>query len=360
MEKDLAKAALEQLEISHTEGNATDAISALSAEALKEASTPESTEETPAPVFQFKTSAADLETKLWVVGSGKGGVGKTFITSSLGITLSKLGHSVVIVDLDLSGANMHTALGLPPSHLNVRHFFDGSKSLSEIVIPTPFPHLSYIQGFWDSWTPTDFATEQMQALIPELRKLNADYVLVDLGAGALECHLELFKHADERILVSNPEPTSIEKTYRFLEAFVCHSLKEDSVPEAYEKMITTLREHRQRILSKPFSFRTYLKENDGIRSDLFESMTRNPVRLVVNSTRNKAHEDLGFGMRSVCHKYYDLGLDFIGSIDYDNAVWQSIGVLEHALVAQPFTPLAGQFLATCKHLIDPKELRAVI
>lgn len=313
-------------------------------------------------VLDFKTSRANKEqdTKLWVVASGKGGVGKTFVSTSLGITLSKLGHSVAIVDLDLSGSNVHTVLGLPPSHMNIRHYFEGAKTLQELVIPTPFPHLSYVQGFWDSWTPTDFSYNQIQNLIPELKNLRADYVIVDMGAGALEAHLELFKAADEKFLITTPEPTSIEKTYRFIESFMCHSLKANATPDAYGSMISTLRNHRQRTLAKPFSFRSYLKDASGIHYDFFETLSSNPVRLIVNSSRNQANEELGFSMKSVCNKYYDLGIDYAGSIDYDNAVWQSVRVREHVLVAQPFTPLAGQFLATCKQLIAPEELRAVV
>ncbi|WP_347355844.1 P-loop NTPase [Bdellovibrio sp.] len=313
-------------------------------------------------VLDFKTSRANKEqdTKLWVVASGKGGVGKTFVSTSLGITLSKLGHSVAIVDLDLSGSNVHTVLGLPPSHMNIRHYFEGAKTLQELVIPTPFPHLSYVQGFWDSWTPTDFSYNQIQNLIPELKNLRADYVIVDMGAGALEAHLELFKAADEKFLITTPEPTSIEKTYRFIESFVCYSLKASATPDAYGSMISTLRNHRQRTLEKPFSFRSYLKDASGIHYDFFEALSSTPVRLIVNSSRNQANEELGFSMKSVCNKYYDLGIDYAGSIDYDNAVWQSVRVREHVLVAQPFTPLAGQFLATCKQLIAPEELRAVV
>lgn len=313
-------------------------------------------------VLNFK-SHADKEnqnTNLWVVASGKGGVGKTFVSTSLGITLSKLGHSVVIVDLDLSGSNVHTALGLQPSHMNIRHYFEGVKTLQELVIPTPFPHLSYVQGFWDSWTPTDFSHQQIQLLIPQLKSLRADYVIVDLGAGAQEAHLDLFKAADEKFLITTPEPTSIEKTYRFIEAFVCYSLRENATPDAYGNMVSTLRDHRQRALTKPFSFRSYLKEQTGIHYDFFEALSNNPVRLLVNGTRNQANEELGYSMKSVCNKYYDLGIDFAGSIDFDNAVWQSVRVREHVLVAQPFTPLAGQFLATCKQLIAPEELRAVV
>lgn len=302
----------------------------------------------------------NLDTKLWVVGSGKGGVGKTFVSSSLGITLSKLGHSVVIVDLDLSGANIHTSLGLPPSHLNIRHYFEEQKQLQELVIPTPFPHLSYVQGFWDSWTPTDFSCAQIQALIPELRKLRADYVIVDLGAGAMEAHLNLFNAADERFLITTPEPTSVEKTYRFIEAFVCHSLRDNSTPDAYAKMISTLRNYRQRTLDKPFSFRSYLKEQTGIHYNFFEVLSTSPIHLIINSSRSQSNAELGFSIKSVCKKYYDLGIDYLGPIDYDNAVWQSVRAKEHVLVAQPFTALSGQFLATCKHLIDPEELRAVV
>lgn len=302
----------------------------------------------------------DISTKLWVVGSGKGGVGKTFVSSSLGITLAKLGHSVVIVDLDLSGANIHTSLGLQPSHMNIRHYFEGTKSLQDLVIPTPFPHLSYIQGFWDSWTPTDFSYSQIQSLIPELKKLRADYVIVDVGAGALEAHLDLFKAANEKFLVTSPEPTSIEKTYRFVEAYLCHSVRDSSTPDAYSAMIKTLREHRQRTLEKPFSFRSYFKETEGIQHNHFESLSNRPIHLIINSSRSQSNSDLGYSIKSVCNKYYDLGIDYLGAIDYDNAVWQSIRQREHVLLAQPFTPLAGQFLMTCKQLIDPEELRAVV
>lgn len=306
------------------------------------------------------SGAKKSRAKVWVVGSGKGGVGKTFVSTSLAISLSKLGHNVVVVDLDLSGANVHTALGLNPSHMNIRHFFESQKALQELVIPTPFSKLSYIQGYWDSWVPTDFAPNQIQKLIPELHTLRADYVIVDIGAGAMAGHLDLFKAADEKIIVSSPEPSSIEKTYRYLEAYVCNTLREDAAPEAWDKLLSTLRHHRQGSLGRPFSFKTYLTSQSGIEYSFFESLSKNPIRLIVNGCRNHENTELGYSMKSVCNKYYDLSIDFAGAIDFDNAVWQAARVREPMLISQPFTPLAGQFLNICKHLIDPEELRAVI
>ncbi len=311
-------------------------------------------------VIAIKHPTQEKHNQIWVVASGKGGVGKTFVTSSLAICLSKMGHSVTIVDLDLSGANIHTTFGISPSTNSIRHFFEGSKKLSEIVAPTEVPRISYIQGFWDTWAITDISIGQIRQLVPELRKLNSDFVLVDLGAGALESHLELMNAADEKILLTTPEPTSIEKTYRFIESFVCHSLKEHSIPEAYDRMIRTLQQNRNSLGENKFSFRKYLKQSSGIEPDYFETLMAKPLHLIVNSCRSPANSELGHSMKSVCYKYYDIKVDFLGAIDYDNAVWQSVRNREPVLIAQPFTPLAGQFLAACKQLIDPKELRAVV
>ena len=307
---------------------------------------------------QFGASATH-NPKLWVVTSGKGGVGKTFISSSIALTLSKLGHSVVLVDLDLGGANVHTALGLDPSHLSIRNFFEGQKTLQEIVIPTPYPHLSYIQGFWDSWDHTIASQEVISKLIPELKSLRADFVIVDMGAGALESHLQMMSQADEKFLISTPEPTSIEKSYRFIEALMCYKLKQDSQPESYQSFIKKLRDYRQRIVDRPFSIRKYIKADEGLRLDYFESLTTQPIRLILNCSRSQTHAELGYSMKSVCNKYYDLGLDYLGAVEYDNAVWQSVRNREPVLISQPFTPLAGQFLEICKLLIEPEELRAI-
>lgn len=310
-------------------------------------------------VAETKSFSGGRRSQLWVTASGKGGVGKTFITSSLALSLTKLGYSVILVDLDASGANIHTALGQNPAPVSLRHWLDNQKDLQETVTPTTLPRLSFIQGLWDTWCPVDLSVEQIRKMIPELRNLRADFVLVDLGPGATLPHLELFRAADEKILVSTPEPTSIEKTYRFLESYICASIRENARPEAFNDLLKVLREHRHRKLRKPFSFRQYLKENDGFVPDQFESLSANPLRLVINTSRSQANADLGYSMRSVCSKYYDLGLDYLGAVDFDNAVWQSVRNREPVLISQPFTPLAGQFLTVCKHLIAPEELRAV-
>jgi len=275
----------------------------------------------------YRSTAAAKGPKVWVVGSGKGGVGKTFVASSLAITLSKLGHTVTVVDMDSTGANIHTAFGMNPSHVGLRNFFEGSRSLKECLTTTPLLSVSIVQGFWDTWIPTEVTRTQMVRLMEECRTLNCDYVIIDLSAGAQEGHLELFNRADERIVLTSPEPTSIEKTYRFLEALLCYGLKQNSIPEVYSKLISELREYRIQGMSKNFSFRQFLALNEGLHRGYFDEFGQAPLRLLLNSCRSQANHQLGYSIQSVTRKYYDLSLDFLGSLDYDNAV--CAGALSH-------------------------------
>ena len=291
--------------------------------------------------------------KLWAVGAGKGGVGKTFVASSLGITLSKLNHKVLLVDFDLTGANLHTTFGLSPSKNNLFSYFSGESKLEDLVQQTNIPKVFLLQGFWDSWSPADISLDQTKKIILDCQALPYDYVIFDLGAGAAHSHLEVFHQADERILISNSEPTCVEKNYRFIEAFICHSLKADATPEVIAKLQNSLRDYRATDKHGYFSFRKYLEASIGLQSEFFERIQRKPLRLIINESRSRLDQDLGYSVKSVCHKYFDFSIDYVGCIDFDNAVWQSVKGHEPVLIEKPFTPLAAQFLSVCKQLTNP-------
>lgn len=292
-----------------------------------------------------------MSASVWVVGSGKGGVGKTFVSTSLGITLSKMNRSVLLVDFDLTGANIHTCFGLKVSERNLRHFFEGSHKLVDLVQPTNVPKLSFIQGYWNDWSRADISVEQVRRFVDSCKSSEFDVVIVDVGASNSSCYMELLKDADERLLLVDPEPTTIEKFYRHLESYVCYSLRENSNAEAFLKIQNALREYRSSHKVGLFSFREYLQNSTGFSFDHFEQLTHKPLRLIVNSARSRLDQDLGHSIKSVCTKYFDLNIDYLGSLDYDNAVWQSCRKMEPTLIEKPFTPLAGQFLTIAKQLL---------
>jgi flagellar biosynthesis protein FlhG len=89
---------------------------------------------------------------IWAVGGGKGGTGKTFLTSNMGIYLAKLGQSVLLVDADLGGANLHTCLGLPSGHSGLADFFSGGqKDITDYVEETGVGNLYLLSGPGFSW-----------------------------------------------------------------------------------------------------------------------------------------------------------------------------------------------------------------
>ncbi len=295
-----------------------------------------------------------MSAKIFAVGAGKGGVGKTFISSSLAITLAKLHHSVLLVDFDLAGANVHTNLGMEPQKTSIQSFLNGEADLVNLSQPTSIPKLSMIQGVWQEWEQTPCRRGQGLQLVQEIRKLPFDFVVIDLGPGATATNLEIFSSADEKILVTNAEPTSVEKSYRFFEAWILKQVSENTTPDAYEKIKKAVQEFRAQKQQGLFSFRKYLNSTANVSFDHFDQMLSHPIRLVVNSCRSHQDQDLGYSVKSVCSKYFDLGIDYSGCVDYDNAVWHSIRNKEPFLIAKPFTKLSGQFLALAKHL-SPSE-----
>ena len=81
------------------------------------------------------------------VGGGKGGVGKSFVSSSISIFLAQLGFDTLAIDLDLGGANLHTCLGLPLSERGINEFVTNPKlELTDVIQETLWPKLKLISG----------------------------------------------------------------------------------------------------------------------------------------------------------------------------------------------------------------------
>ena len=76
--------------------------------------------------------------KLWSIGGGKGGIGKSLITLGLGVALARLGNRIILVDGDLGGANLHTLMGVRYPHVTLEHFLTKKVAqLEDTIIETP-------------------------------------------------------------------------------------------------------------------------------------------------------------------------------------------------------------------------------
>lgn len=131
------------------------------------------------------TAAATVRRSVIAVGSGKGGVGKTFVSSSLAAALAAAGHGPVLaIDVDLGGANLHNGLGVARPDFALNRFVLEGRSLGELVARTSIPGLGFIGGASDIVGVSEFGEADQRRFQSELSSLEAGTTILDLGAGS--------------------------------------------------------------------------------------------------------------------------------------------------------------------------------
>jgi len=265
--------------------------------------------------------------QIWAIGGGKGGVGKSLLSSSLAISLSRTGHKVLAIDLDLGGANLHTTLGvdLPRQTLN-DYFSERVNQISACVSPTSIPNLEFISGAQDSVSIANVPDSQKARFIQEIREVDADYVIFDLGAGTASHTLDFFLAADINLITLLPEPTSIENGYRFLKSAYFRRLwlnpRLQSVRPWIEVAMDAKNNHG--IRSPSDLFKAVTRENPELAGVLTAEIERFRPKLILNQVRTHSDIEIGFSVKTVCKKYFGIEMDYLGYLDYDSAVWQAI------------------------------------
>lgn len=285
------------------------------------------------------------KTKIWAIGGGKGGVGKSLVTANLSICLALMGYKVVTIDLDLGGANLHTCLGVPiPDKTLSDYLTKKVRNLDELLTPTPIENLSIISGAQDDIGIANLKQMQKAKIISKMTELDADFVLFDLGAGTTFNTLDFFLSADQGILTALPEPTSIENTYRFIKSVYHRKLNmvEDLLeigPLIDQAMNAKISQN-----STPADLIARVIEiNPEMGHKLKMEIEKLSPKLIINQVRTQADIDIGFSMKIISRKYFGINLDYVGFLDYDATVWQSVKRRRPLLMEFPNSTLVNNF-----------------
>ena len=308
-------------------------------------------------------SGSPLPNTIWAIGGGKGGIGKSFVSSSLAICLTRMGKSVTLVDLDLGSANLHTCLGLKIPQQSLSDFVSGSvKDLSSIAVDSEIQGLKFISGSNDSLDIADMGDQARNRLIESLRALPTPYVILDLGAGTGERMLDFFLAADQKVVTVTPEPTSIENAYRFVKSAFYRQLRQAEADLGIQKLVESTMDTRGEagIRSPADLIRHLNATNPQIGSELTARISSFHPQIILNQVRTRPDIDLGHSMTSICRKYFSIEATYLGYIDHDNAVWQSLRKRRPLIVEFPYSSIVGQFLGITKNLLNPHSLRAVV
>jgi len=261
------------------------------------------------------------------IGGGKGGVGKSFITANLALSLARMGYRVVAVDADLEGANLHTCVGVSTPRVSLADFVaQREDDLVKLLVPTSHENLQIIAGTHANLGEAQPSHLRRVRLMRSLRQLPADYVMIDLGAGTHSSVLDYFLVADQGLLVLQPEPTSVENAYTFLRAAFYRRLRLAMVGHGVRKVVTQAMDQRnERGIQTPFDLLHEIESLDPHEGRRFvETMRSFRPKIIVNGVRTAEDVKLGFAVSSVCRKYFGIEAEYLGYVNYDEAARKSV------------------------------------
>lgn len=151
------------------------------------------------------------------IASGKGGVGKTFLSSTISHLFANSGRKALLFDGDIGLANVDVQLGIAPEH-DLGDVFNGKCSLAQAITHYPEGKFDIIAGRSGSGSLANVTGDKILQLSTELEALANDYdfILLDLGAGVESQVRALAKLASKCMVVITDEPTSLTDAYAFI------------------------------------------------------------------------------------------------------------------------------------------------
>ncbi len=299
------------------------------------------------------TTIDKKNSEIWTIGGGKGGIGKSFIISSIGNYLAQKGKSVVLVDADLGGANLHTFLGVNKPKNSLTDFFDKKIPIAEIITDTGIPNMRLLIGTVRSFAPSNIKYTQKLKFFRHIAKINADYILIDVGAGAHFNTIDTFLIADKMIVLIVPEIIAVENMYFFLKNVflrkLMHSMNDHGLKDIF---ISTWKNREKYNIKNLYQFISYLKDlSNPIENIVDKELSNFMVYILLNQVRSNQEIMIGNSVKSICMKYFGLNSQYIGYVEYDDFITRCVNKRQPYMEAYPASRCAKEIERLTENLI---------
>lgn len=300
--------------------------------------------------------------KIWAIGGGKGGVGKSFLISNIAHSLAMKGEKTILIDADFGGANLHSFLGISKPPRSLADFFTKKMPLADLVIDTGIPDLSLVVGVIGSFTPENINHAQKLKFFRHIKQLEADNVLIDLGAGANFNIIDTFLLADKKIVAILPEITAMDNMYAFLKyAFFRRLVRiftENRMQYVIKNAYQEYKDDPNNNSGNLHQFIQYLKSTEQPAEQIVQQVLDSyEVNIIVNQARSKQDITLGNSVKSICLKYLGFHSSYVGYIEHDEAVPLAINSRRPYLLANPASQFKEEINRITNNLLRGEQVR---
>ncbi|MDR2883476.1 MAG: P-loop NTPase [Deferribacteraceae bacterium] len=261
------------------------------------------------------------------IASGKGGVGKSFLSSSLAQSLTAGGHKTLLVDADLGGANLHNFLGYKVPPMGIYNFLREKTNINDIITQTPVG-VDFIAGSGDILGMAHITKVERSRFIDKLKNADYEFIILDLGAGTSFNMIDLFNLAEKKIIAMNSEPTAIENAYGFLKIALYRHI------ERYLSSEVQFDEINRKLRNKSATYQNINSISEDIATvdqnaaeEISKFIESYKVGIVLNMVRFKKELNVFYGFESIIKKYLRISVEKLGFIPYDESVGESVRLM---------------------------------
>src|SRR5579871_4278344 len=159
--------------------------------------------------------------RLVAFAAGRGGTGRSLLAANVAVYLAQAAKKVVAIDADPAGGPLHQLLGAARPPRGFGEFLRGKASgLNELIVDTPIAGVGLVGGEGSTFGVSR-PKQTAKGILTAIGALDVDYVVLDLGPADSTLTIDLWLGADIPVLLTLPDPASIDAMYRFAKsAFV--------------------------------------------------------------------------------------------------------------------------------------------
>ncbi len=289
--------------------------------------------------------AVPTRIKLWSIGGGKGGIGKSVVSLGLGMSLARLGKKVILIDGDLGGANLHTLMGVRYPHVTLEHFLLKKVSrLEDTIIQTEVDGIGLICGADDILGAANPTYSQKIRLLNQIEALPAQYVLLDLGAGTAFNLLDFFNYSGGRIVLFTSQTTSLQNAYGFIKSALYRKISRELSKD--DQLMDLLYQSNEGntpgTISTVSELLAQLRETAPQQYDhLVELLMNYQIFLVANMVKSNADLKSPEIIQSVCNDFLSIQPEIMGHVSFDPTIEAAVNHMTQFPLSHKKSKAAG-------------------